>query len=263
MPAPTHPRGDGRSAVDVPSVFYTRVSTSDQAEHGLSLPIQRETISRYCQQNGLTLLKGFEDAGRSGATIERPGLQALLAEAKERRFKKVVVTRLDRLSRSLYEGLWLQKQLLIHGVEVVSISEPNGGDALTSAMRAIIQTFAELERAMITERLWSGRRKRLAQGQFAGGSIPFGMKLDRRTAKLIPDPKTADVIRVLFKLRAKGLTYKQLAAEMNRLGHKAPSGGAWRPSTAHYACNNKTYLGALKYGESKSNAHEPLIREGR
>lgn len=241
---------------------YIRVSTSDQAENGLSLPLQREAIARYCQQHALRLLKVYEDPGRSGATIERAGLQSLLAEAKLRQFKKVVVWRLDRWSRDLYQGLWLSKELLVHGIEVVSISEPfNGQDPLTKAMRAIVQTFAELERDTIKSRLWAGRRKRLEQGRFAGGSIPFGYKLDERTGTLRIDPKAAEVVRLVFKLRGKGLTYKVLADEMNRLGHKSPSGSIWRTSTVHYICANKTYRGALKYGESKAGAHDAIIRD--
>lgn len=240
---------------------YVRVSTSDQAENGLSLPLQREAITRYCQQNNLSCLRIYEDAGRSGATIERDGLQRCLSDAKLRQFKKVIVWRLDRWSRDLYQGLWLSKELLVHGVEVVSISEPfNGQDPLTKAMRAIVQTFAELERETIKSRLWSGRRKRLEQGRFAGGSIPFGYKLDSRTGKLVIEPKAAETVRLIFKLRRQNkLTYTKLAEELNRRNIKAPSGGQWRPGTVHYTCANKTYFGALKYGDTKANAHEALI----
>ena len=86
------------------------------------------------QQNALALIKIYEDPGRSGATIERPGLSDLLRDAKQRAFKKVIVWRLDRWSRDLYQGLWLSKELLVHGTEVVSISEPfNGQDPLFQA----------------------------------------------------------------------------------------------------------------------------------
>lgn len=243
------------------SVGYIRVSTSDQADtEKTSLPLQREAIARYCKQNALKLSKIYEDPGRSGATIERPALQSLLADAKLRQFERVVVWRLDRWSRDLYQGLWLSKELLVSGIEVVSISEPfNGQDPLTKALRAIVQTFAELERETIKSRLWSGRRKRLEQGRFAGGSVPFGYRL--RNGGLVIEPNAAEVVRLIFNLRAKGLTYKELAAEMNRLGHKSPSGGSWGPSAIHYTCNNKTYFGTLKYGASKKMAHPPIIAQ--
>lgn len=243
---------------------YVRVSTSDQAENGLSLPLQREAIARYCQQNSLKLLKVYEDRGRSGATIERDGLQSLLTDAKLRQFKKVIVWRLDRWSRDLYQGLWLSKELLVHGIEVVSISEPfNSQSPLDKCMRAIVQTFAELERETIKTRLWSGRRKRLEQGRFAGGSVAFGYTLDQRKGTLRIEAKAAEMVRLIFKLRAKGLTYKRLATELNRLGHKSPTGGVWHASTVHYVVNNKTYSGVLKYRETKSGAHEAISPSGR
>ena len=260
--APNQPRDFGL-VTGQNAVGYVRVSTSDQAENGLSLPLQREAITRYCQQNSLKLLKIYEDPGRSGATIERPGLTDLLRDAKLRQFKKVIVWRLDRWSRDLYQGLWLSKELLIHGTEVLSISEPlNGNDPLTKAMRAIVQTFAELERETIKNRLWAGRKRRLQNfAEFAGGSVAYGYKLDRRTRKFVIEPKTAEIVRLIFKLRAKkGMTYVKLADELNRLGKKSPSGGIWRPSTVHYLCANKTYHGTLKYGETKMNAHEAIIQ---
>jgi site-specific DNA recombinase len=238
---------------------YIRVSTTDQAENGLSLDVQREAITRYCQQNSLKLLNIYADPGRSGATIERPGLQQLLADAKLRPFQQIVVWRLDRWSRDLYQGLWLSKELLVHSVEVVSISEPfNGNDPLTKAMRSIVQTFAELERETIKSRLWTGRRKRLSQGQFAGGSVAYGFKLDRKTGKLAIEPKAAETVRVILALRKKGLTYKELAAQLNKGGMKSPSGKTWHPSTVHYICANKTYSGVLKYGEERPGSHDEI-----
>jgi site-specific DNA recombinase len=169
--------------------------------------------------------------------------------------------RLDRLARDLYVQLWVEKELLRHNVEVVSIQEPcNGDNAISKAMRSIIGVFASLEREVIRDRLWSGRRKRLEQNRFAGGSVAFGYKLDRRTGKLVIDQKAADVVRLIFKLRRQdGLTYSELAAELNRRNIKAPGGGLWKPGTVHYTYNNKTYLGALKYGETKLGAHEALV----
>lgn len=255
------------TAGEVAAVGYVRVSTQDQSSADkTSLPLQREAITRYCKDHDLKLLKIYEDPGRSGATIERPGLQQLLADAKHRQFKKVIVFALSRWSRDLYQGLWLSKEIMVHGVEqVVSISEPlNGTDPLSNAMRSICQTFAAMEREILRDRLWSGRRKRFQQNRFAGGSIPFGMKLDRRTGKLVIEPKAAEVVRLIFKLRRQDkLTYTKLAAELNRRNIKAPSGGRWRPGTVHYTVNNKTYFGSLKYGETKSNAHDAIIPDGQ
>ena len=260
--APSPPKTLGGERTVQNAVGYVRVSTSDQAENGLSLPLQREAITRYCQQNALTLLKIYEDPGRSGANIERPAIREILADSRLRQFKKVIVWRLDRWSRDLYQGLWLSKELLREMVEVVSISEPfNSQSPIDQCLRNIVSTFAEMERGLIRDRLWSGRKRRLQKSEFAGGSVAYGYKLDRRTGKFVVEPKTAAVVKIIFALRAKkGMTYINLAAELNRLGHKAPSGGIWRPSTVHYLCANKTYHGTLKYGETKMNAHEAIIK---
>lgn len=259
MAALSQPTKAGTSAVEVSVIGYIRVSTSDQAENGLSLPLQREAITRHCKQNSQTLLKIYEDPGRSGGTIERPALRQLLADAKHRNFQKVIVWRLDRWSRDLYQGLWLSKELLVSGVEIHSISEPlNGSDPMSKAMRAIVQTFAELERDTIKERLWSGRRKRLDQGRFAGGSAPFGYKL--RNSEMVLDPKAAETVRLIFKLRDQGHTYSKLADALNKRGIKPRQGAKWWPSSVAYICANraKTYAGIVTYGTAKKGTHEPI-----
>src|SRR5437879_9903185 len=105
-------------------VAYLRVSTPGQVEDGLGLQIQQDQIQAYLKRNPtLTLARTFRDEGLSGSTLDRPALKALLTEAKEKHFTKVIVPKLDRLARDLYVQLFLEKELLIHGIEVVSLAE--------------------------------------------------------------------------------------------------------------------------------------------
>lgn len=239
---------------------YLRISTTGQ-EDGYGLEIQRSQIESFLKSNPtFKLVASYQDIA-SGATVSRPQLQNLLADARQRKFSKVLCYRMDRISRDLYTGLWIEKELLVHGVEVLSISEScNGNSPLEKAMRAMVQCFSALERDTITLRLLSGRRKRLAENKFAGGSVPYGYRL--RDGKFVIEPKAAEVVRLIFKLRRSGLTYEKLAEELTRRKIKAPSGGNWKPGSLYYTCNNKTYFGALKYGETQPNAHDAIIREG-
>src|SRR4051812_9447763 len=83
-------------------IGYTRVSTREQAEDGLSLNTQRAAIDAECERRGWTLVDVIEDAGYTGRDDDRPGLQRALAMlAKRNRPQGIVVARLDRLTRSL------------------------------------------------------------------------------------------------------------------------------------------------------------------
>ncbi len=95
---------------------YARVSTADQAEHGVSLAAQRHRIAAYCEAHGLTLAGIEEDAGISAkATRNRPGLQRALSALKARETNGLVAVKLDRLSRTTRDVL-----------DLVALSERQG-----------------------------------------------------------------------------------------------------------------------------------------
>ena len=160
---PVAQKSDGINADKVNAVVaYLRVSTDTQAENGQSLTIQLETIQKYCKEKSLNLVQTYTDPGISGSLADRPALSELLQEARNKKFEKVIVAKMDRLARDLFVQLWIEKELLIYDIELVSIAEPyKGDDPMNIAMRQIVGVFAQLERGRITERLLSGRMKKL------------------------------------------------------------------------------------------------------
>jgi site-specific DNA recombinase len=247
-------RADEKTAV----VAYLRVSTPGQAEDGLGLQIQQDQIQAYLKRNpSLTLLKTFRDEGHSGSSLERPALQALLTEAKEKLFTKVIVAKLDRLARDLYVQLFLEKELLVHGIEVVSLAESfNGKDPIMVAMRQIVGVFAQLERGRITERLLAGRRKKLESGQYAGGKPPMGYCV--RNSELVIDPTEADVIQRIFRHKMGRHSFGWIARRLNADGIKPRRGTQFYPSTVRYILMNPAYRGIARYGTQTKGIHERI-----
>ena len=74
---------------------YIRVSTDEQAEHGVSLPSQKSRIIAYCQSQGWSLYDLYVDDGYSGKNLNRPGMSKLIDDAKEHKIDAVVVIKLD------------------------------------------------------------------------------------------------------------------------------------------------------------------------
>src|ERR1700730_12641693 len=133
---------------------YMRVSSEEQADHGLGLESQRQRIKAYCDMKGLDLVTIFEDPAVSGGRPlgTRPSGARLLAEARRTK-PVVVVAKLDRLFRSVADAAQTITSFDRYGIELVAISE--GFDMTNPYGRAMAQmasVFAELERAMIRER---------------------------------------------------------------------------------------------------------------
>ena len=158
------------------AVAYLRVSTADQAgEDRFGLGAQQEAIEAYSQREGVEVLQWYIDEGYSGATIDRPGLQQLMTAAGEKTFDTVLLPKMDRLSRDVFIALFLEKELLINGVQIFSVTEPvNGKSPMDKAFRQMMSVFAELEKSMITLRMSGGRKQKARGGGYSGGQAALG-----------------------------------------------------------------------------------------
>ena len=100
--------------------LYPRVSTTEQAKEGYSIREQIDRLTKYCDAMGWHIYKIYSDPGYSGANTQRPGLQEMIKDIKLKRVSKVVVYKLDRLSRSQLDTLYLiEKVFLANGVNFV------------------------------------------------------------------------------------------------------------------------------------------------
>ena len=105
-------------------VSYVRVSTVEQASEGVSLGSQRQIIADYVNRNNYELVGSYGDEGISGRTItKRPGIQKMLADAKEGQFDMVIIWKLSRLGRSMKDVLSIAETLYANNIELYSISE--------------------------------------------------------------------------------------------------------------------------------------------
>jgi DNA invertase Pin-like site-specific DNA recombinase len=145
------------------AAIYARVSTFDQEPEN-----QLQELRRYIEARNWTSVE-YVDKGISGAKDKRPALDALVRDAKRRRFDVVVCWRLDRLGRNLKHLITLLDELQSLGVSFVSLAE--GIDATTPAGKLqmhILGAIAEFERERIRERVLAGLRRAKAKGKRLG-----------------------------------------------------------------------------------------------
>jgi DNA invertase Pin-like site-specific DNA recombinase len=132
---------------------YCRCSTTEQATEGLSLDVQKSKITAYCSLNDLLLVDIVQDAGISGKSLSRPGIQQVLLRLQNDEADALVVLKLDRLSRSTRDVLQLVERIEESRWELHSISERL--DTSTASGRftiTILSALAQMEREMIGER---------------------------------------------------------------------------------------------------------------
>jgi DNA invertase Pin-like site-specific DNA recombinase len=160
---------------------YARVSTSDQAG---GLEVQLQQLRAYAARAGWEL-REFHDVGVSGAKARRPGLDELLAAARQRQIKTIVITRLDRLARSLHHLVVTARELGELGVDLVVTEQAI--DTTTSVGRLlfnVIGAIAEFERDLICERVRGGMANARARGTRFGRPRTFKADRDEVLARV-------------------------------------------------------------------------------
>ncbi len=240
---------------------YTRVSTDAGLEQDFnSLDAQREACEAYIKSQtheGWRLIKGrFDDGGFSGGNMERPALQALLAEIKERRLDIVVVYKVDRLTRSLADFAKLVELFDAHGVSFVSVTQSfNTTTSMGRLTLNVLLSFAQFEREVTGERIRDKIAASKKKGMWMGGVIPHGFTVENR--KLVIVPEEAETVRLIFDryrdlrslpalhrdLRERGLiTRQRMLASGRKIG-----GIPFMVGALVSLLRNRTYLGEINH----------------
>ena len=238
---------------------YLRVSTQQQAEHGLGLVVQRAHIREWAKQCGHTINAWESDEGVSGSNglEDRIGLYSALRAIEEHEVDGLVVYRLDRLARdlilqeTLLARIWAQGGAVFSTVDAEADSlDRSGSDPTRNLTRQILGAIAEYERALIIVRLRSGKLAKKIRGGFIGGSVPYGFDLtdDGQLHRNETEQATIDLIR---QLRSDGHPFRTICRMLNDEERHSKSGGPWAPATLR-----RVLLRNLECGSSSSTKHE-------
>ncbi len=241
--------------------LYQRIST-DEDHQPTSLKTQRERLERYCEaMEDWRIVAAYEDQA-SGTTLDRPGLQAALDLAREKRIDLLLVYRVDRLSRKVRQLAGLCEELDQLDVVLKSATEPfDTGSPAGRMMLQMLGVFAEFEHATIVDRVTAGLERRVREGKWMSGRTPYGYTRDKQSKLLVPDPVKAPVVRRIFHLYADGkLGTTAIARTLDAEAAPPPRKQGWSPNALQLILANPAYRGLVRWnGETHPGLHEPLI----
>ena len=161
--------------------IYVRVSTPDQ-----HVESQLYDLRELAAHRGFEVVHEYEDRGVCGKKARRPGLDALMADARRKRFSVVLVAAFDRIARSTRNFLQIVDELDSLGIEFISRREGVAtGDATGRLFVTIISAIAELERSLVVERVKSGMRRAKAEGKVIGRA-----RLDVNREQVVTDRRS-------------------------------------------------------------------------
>jgi DNA invertase Pin-like site-specific DNA recombinase len=256
--------------------IYTRKSSEEGLEQGFnSLHAQREACAAYvlsqAGEGWEALAAVYDDGGYSGGSMDRPSLQALLADIRQGRIDIVVVYKVDRLTRSLADFARIVELFDAHGVSFVSVTQAfNTTTSMGRLTLNVLLSFAQFEREVTGERIRDKIAASKAKGLWMGGRAPLGYDgLDR---KLVINPAEAETVRFIFSRYLELGSARVLAADLAARGvltkartlktGETYAGCAFSRGGLYYLLSNPVYRGAIRHGRKVyPDAHPAIIDE--
>jgi DNA invertase Pin-like site-specific DNA recombinase len=254
--------------------IYTRKSSDEGLEQEFnSLHAQREACEAFItsqrHEGWHELSAHYDDGGFSGGKMDRPALQRLLSDISAGKVDTVVVYKIDRLTRSLFDFAKIVEAFDAKGVSFVSVTQQfNTTTSMGRLTLNVLLSFAQFEREVTSERIRDKIAASKQKGMWMGGGVPLGY--DAVNRKLRINAKEAKTVRLLFELYLKLGSVRQLQEECQRLGLKTQlrtmldgrrSGGtAFSRGHLYLILSNPIYIGRIPHrGRSYEGEHDAII----
>lgn len=225
------------------TAIYARQSVDKK--DSISIDTQIEACKRCCDGE----YRVYSDKGWSGKNLDRPQFQQLLADIKSGGIEKLIVYKLDRISRSLNDFSNLMEVFKKYGVEFASTVETfDTSTAIGRAMLGIIMVFAELERENILLRVKDNYYARGEKGLYLGGVPIFGFdkvptKLDGiKTSVLVPNSQLSTVEYIYSAYRESRCSLGDIVKTLNEQQVPSPGGTAWDSSKVSRLLRSPVYV---------------------
>ena len=239
---------------------YLRVSSQVQRRRE-TIASQREGVLDHAGRRGWAIpdTRVFADDGFSGATLERPALEALRDGVASGEIETVLVWSIDRLSRNFAHQILLQEEFARTGATIVCVQEPDNATPQGMLLRQILSVISEYERTQIAERSRRGKIHRARQGSLNMLSRPpYGYRLIRKTetcgARLEVDDTEARVVRRIYDLYVRdGLKMHEIGPRLDAQGLRPRHAQHWSCSTVAVILRNEAYVGKAAYLKTMSS----------
>ena len=228
-----------------------------------SLDAQREACEAYIQsqkpEGWVAMDDRYNDGGISGATLERPALERLLADIEAGRVDIVVVYKIDRLSRALADFVKLIERFDAHDVTFVSITQQfNTTTPMGRLTLNILLSFAQFEREVTAERIRDKFAASRKKGMWMGGNPPLGY--DVKDRKLVVNAEEAALVRMIFERFITCGSATVLARTLRSEGVVTKRGKPIDKGTLYRLLNNRVYIGeAVHKGSAYPGEHEAIL----
>ena len=230
--------------------IYIRVSTEDQAREGFSLPEQEKRLRAMCEYKGYEIYKIYKDAGISAKTGNtRPAFEELLQDIRDKKCNTIVVLKLDRLTRSVFDWEKIIRFLEENNAYLDCANDDiNTTNANGKMISRILTCVSQNEIERTSERTKVGLAGAIKAGNIPARA-PLGYKHENK--KLVPDPLTKDIVIRIYNLYFEGKSYYNIATIFNK--EQVLGRTNWKDTGILRIIANEVYKGDYVHGKRTKN----------
>lgn len=257
------------------AAIYARVSVS--RDESVSVPAQIAECRKLIRRAGWThdpQLDTFVDEGKSASKkeVDRPSFRAMMAAVEAGQYKRIVVWKLDRLTRRAVEWYNTNETLKSHGVSIHSVRDGIDTAGGSTLLVGILAGIAEQEANTIRDRVENAQAEMFLDGRWAGGPAPYGWRKSPHPGgkglSLVLEPAQADVMRRAVQLVSGGEGIAATARRLNQEGRLAGREGPWSAQALRKCLTRRVLIGQHEVAGKVSRnpatgeeivPHEPLI----
>ena len=252
------------------TAIYARVSTEEQANDGFSIHAQKDKLTKYAEINDWVITDYYIDDGISGKNLtERKEVTRLIEDVKSGKINNVLVYKLDRLTRSVKDLIYLIELFDKYNCTFNSETEKiDTSNAVGRMFVKIIGIFAEFERENLAERVTLGYEQKTKEGNYTNTNGVFGYDYIVGKGILEVNNLEAHYVKKIYEWYLQGDSMIKIANRLRNECVPTKRGGHWNQSTIQSILTNPLYIGKVRYGVNKQNKFEvdgkniiPLIED--
>jgi site-specific DNA recombinase len=212
-------------------ILYARVSTAEQAKSGYSLAQQLEALRQYATSEGFEVVEEVEDAGWSGASLERPGMDRVRDLVEAGSVSVVLAQDRDRFAREPAYHYLLKKEFEEYGCKLRALNDHKDDDSAEGElMNGVLDQLAKFERAKMAERTRRGLLCKAREGKVIKGPKPnFGFRFNETNDQLVIYEPEMRIVEKIFRMAADGMGPKAIQTRLYQEGIPSPAGKAMWP----------------------------------
>lgn len=230
------------------AVLYARYSSDNQRAEPIDA--QLRAMHKYCQVNGIKVLREYCDYAKSGTSDKRPEFMQMIHDSVNGEFDTVIVHKLDRFSRNKFDSVVYTDKLNAVGIKLRSVCEKIEDTPESKLMVGIKQSIDQYYSDNLAREVMKGMNENALKCLWTGGIPPLGY--DVVDKKLVINEEEAKAVRLIFEMSADGNGYNTIIRKLNALGYKTKKGADFGKNSLYEILRNERYYGKFIFNKRSS-----------